>query len=165
MRIFRHDLMRKPVFGVSDQVPHKPGCTSTQDSYRLEISYLGSREIYHCGYPEADRSASLFSHVQKGGFLTTWLQCFACLPHNNAGFAICCLDSIKPNTKCQRHKSPSYVSAHVDQNCYHCIDSRIPIVSDVSGRSARRQIFMHIGTEHTRERFFVDLLTSFIYNI
>ena len=23
--------VRKPVFGVSDQVPHKPGCTATED--------------------------------------------------------------------------------------------------------------------------------------
>ena len=30
----RYDLrlvLRKPVFGVSDQVPHKPGCTATED--------------------------------------------------------------------------------------------------------------------------------------
>ena len=37
--------MRKPVFGVSDQVPHKPGCTATEDGWRLEILYLGRREI------------------------------------------------------------------------------------------------------------------------
>ena len=30
-------VVRKPVFGVSDQVPHKPGCTATEDGYRLEI--------------------------------------------------------------------------------------------------------------------------------
>ena len=24
-------VMRKPVFGVSDQVRHKPGCTATED--------------------------------------------------------------------------------------------------------------------------------------
>ena len=24
-------VMREPVFGVSDQVPHKPGCTATED--------------------------------------------------------------------------------------------------------------------------------------
>ena len=24
-------VVRKPVYGVSDQVPHKPGCTATQD--------------------------------------------------------------------------------------------------------------------------------------
>ena len=34
---FSHDVahmrlvVRKPVFGVSDQVPHKPGCTATED--------------------------------------------------------------------------------------------------------------------------------------
>ena len=33
-------VVRKPVFGVSDQVRHKPGCTTTEDSWRLEISYF-----------------------------------------------------------------------------------------------------------------------------
>ena len=37
--------MRKPVFGVSDLVRHKPSCTETEDGWRLEISYLGRREI------------------------------------------------------------------------------------------------------------------------
>ena len=39
----KHDMslvVRKPVFGVSDQVQHKPGCTTTQDGWRLEISNL-----------------------------------------------------------------------------------------------------------------------------
>ena len=30
---------------VSDQVRHKPGCTVTEDSQRLDISDLGSRRI------------------------------------------------------------------------------------------------------------------------
>ena len=38
-------VVRKPVFGVSDQVPHKPVCTVTEDGYKLEISDLESREI------------------------------------------------------------------------------------------------------------------------
>ena len=37
--------MRKPVFRISDQIPSKPGCTSTEDGWRLEILYLGRREI------------------------------------------------------------------------------------------------------------------------
>ena len=37
--------MRKPVFGVSDQVRYKPVCGATEDGYRLEISDLGSRGI------------------------------------------------------------------------------------------------------------------------
>ena len=37
--------MRRPVFGVSDQVLHKPGCTATEDGQRLEISDLGNRGI------------------------------------------------------------------------------------------------------------------------
>ena len=36
-------LVRTPVFGVSDQVPHKSGCAITEDGWRLEISDLGSR--------------------------------------------------------------------------------------------------------------------------
>ena len=37
--------MRKKVFGVSDQVQQKPGCTVTEDGERLEISGFGSRGI------------------------------------------------------------------------------------------------------------------------
>ena len=37
--------MRKPVFGVSDQVSRKPGCTTTQDGWRLEISDIAGRGI------------------------------------------------------------------------------------------------------------------------
>ena len=38
-------IVRKPVFGVSDQVPHKPGCAITEYSYGLEILDLESRGI------------------------------------------------------------------------------------------------------------------------
>ena len=38
-------VVRKPVFVVSDQVRHKPGCTATEDGQRLEISNLVSRGI------------------------------------------------------------------------------------------------------------------------
>ena len=38
-------VMRKPVFRVSDQVLHKPGCTATEKKYRLEISDIGSKWI------------------------------------------------------------------------------------------------------------------------
>ena len=36
-------VVRKPVFGVSDQVRHKPDCTATEHGYRLEISDLSSK--------------------------------------------------------------------------------------------------------------------------
>ena len=36
-------VIRKPAFGVPDQVPHKPSCTAIEDSSRLEISEFGSR--------------------------------------------------------------------------------------------------------------------------
>ena len=35
--------MRKPVFGVSNQARHNPGCLATEDGHRLEISALGSK--------------------------------------------------------------------------------------------------------------------------
>ena len=38
-------VVRKPVFGVSDQVRHKPGCTATEDDQRLEISDLERRWV------------------------------------------------------------------------------------------------------------------------
>ena len=57
-------VVRKPVFRVSDQVPHKPGCTPTEDGRKLEISDLAEGLYYLCcenkgadqlrGYPEAD---------------------------------------------------------------------------------------------------------------
>ena len=40
-------VTRKPVFGVSDQFPGKPGCTATEDGYRLEISDLGVEGLYY----------------------------------------------------------------------------------------------------------------------
>ena len=36
---------RKPVFRVSEQIRHKPGCTATEDGQRLEIPDLGRRGI------------------------------------------------------------------------------------------------------------------------
>ena len=38
-------VLRKLVFGVADQVRHKPGCTVIENDQRLEISDLGSRGI------------------------------------------------------------------------------------------------------------------------
>ena len=38
-------VVRKPVFGVCNQVRHKSGCTTTEDEYRLGISDLESRGI------------------------------------------------------------------------------------------------------------------------
>ena len=37
--------MRKPVFGVCDQVRLKPACAATETSSRLEISYVETRGI------------------------------------------------------------------------------------------------------------------------
>ena len=38
-------VARKICLRVSDQVRHKPGCTTAKDGYRLEILDLGSRGI------------------------------------------------------------------------------------------------------------------------
>ena len=38
-------VVRKQVFGVFDQVRHKPGWTATEDDERLEITDLGSKGI------------------------------------------------------------------------------------------------------------------------
>ena len=76
-------VVRKPVFGVSDQVRHKPGCTTTEDGWTLEIWDLGSERLYYLcsenkgadqlrGYRSADLRLC-FSHMQKADFLTTSL--------------------------------------------------------------------------------------------
>ena len=38
-------VARKPIFGVSDLVRHKPGCAAKENGLRLEISDLESRRI------------------------------------------------------------------------------------------------------------------------
>ena len=42
-------VVRKPVFGVSDQVRHKPGCTITEYGKRFEISDLVEEVLYYPG--------------------------------------------------------------------------------------------------------------------
>ena len=39
--------MRKPVFGVSDLVQHKPGCTATEECLRLENFLILEVEELH----------------------------------------------------------------------------------------------------------------------
>ena len=42
--------MRKPVFRVSDQVRHKPGCTAIEDGYRLKFWIKKEEGLYYlCG--------------------------------------------------------------------------------------------------------------------
>ena len=45
---FMNRVARKPVFGVSCQVLHKPGCTTTEDVKRFGILDLGSRGFVLC---------------------------------------------------------------------------------------------------------------------
>ena len=80
-------VVRKLVFGGSNKAPHKPGCTTTQDGLRLEISYIVTVAglYYLCsenkgadqlrGYREADlrlcfriRKKPVFS--RRGSYLT-----------------------------------------------------------------------------------------------
>ena len=53
--------MRKPVFGVSYQVQHKPGCTATESGMRLEISDLEEEGLYYL-YSENKGSDQLHGH-------------------------------------------------------------------------------------------------------
>ena len=53
--------MRKPVFEVSNQVPHKPGCLYTRWTTH-EILYIGSKGIV------------LSMYMQKASFLTMQLN-------------------------------------------------------------------------------------------
>ena len=64
-------VMRKPVFVVSDQVQHKPGCSATEDGKRLEISHLGTWMNRSNSVAETKAlisfavTASLVSHMQQ----------------------------------------------------------------------------------------------------
>ena len=79
--------MRSPVFGVSDLVRHKRGCTSTEDGKRLEFSDYGdrgvakSKPLISCMVNHA-ADLRLFSHMQKAGFLMTRLNCIMYLSLN-----------------------------------------------------------------------------------
>ena len=70
-------LMTKPVFGVSDQVRHEPGCATTLDGRRLEISDKEVEGLYYLCSENVDqlrssnRTANL--HMQKAGSFMTWL--------------------------------------------------------------------------------------------
>ena len=66
--------MRKPVFGVSNQVRHKPGCTTTEDDWRIEITDLGSGAKTKGLIREADLRLC-FRICKKKRFLMTELIC------------------------------------------------------------------------------------------
>ena len=59
--------MRKPVFGVSNQVRHNPGCIQPQKMARgLKFRIWVVEGLY---YPYSEKqTASLFSHMQKSCF-------------------------------------------------------------------------------------------------
>ena len=63
--------MRKLVFGVSNLVRHKPGCTVTEDDERLEISDLVSRGTVLSvkqkkgGHREADLCLFVFVYAKS----------------------------------------------------------------------------------------------------
>ena len=67
--------MRKPVFGISNQVRHKRSCAETEDGKRLaDFYHLYSKKkgLISCAVT-GQLSVSLFSHMQKAGFLMTLL--------------------------------------------------------------------------------------------
>ena len=61
-------IFRKPVFGVSNQGPHKRSCTATEFRKSKDcIIYVAKTKGLH-GYRAADLGLC-FSHMQKAGFL------------------------------------------------------------------------------------------------
>ena len=69
---------RKPVFGVSDQVIPKPGCTASEIGWRLEIR-MGL--CYLCS-ENADLRLC-FLHMQKAGFLMMPRKYFRTIYYQN----------------------------------------------------------------------------------
>ena len=72
--------MRKPFFGVSYQIQHKPSCSATEDEKRLEISYLYRKQMNRSNSVAETKglisfavTASLCSHMQKTAFFMTGL--------------------------------------------------------------------------------------------
>ena len=74
--------MRKPVFGVSDQVRHEPGCTITEYDQRFEISDLGSRGMY---YPYSEnKGADQLRGYRKADLCLCFRICINLVSHNEA---------------------------------------------------------------------------------
>ena len=53
--------MRKPVFGGSERVRHKPACSATEDGKRFEISDLGRKEIVSSMKRSSEKIKALIS--------------------------------------------------------------------------------------------------------
>ena len=79
--------MRKRVFGVSDKFRHKPGCTASENGYRLEMSDFANIEGLYYPYSEnkgADQLRSYcagdlrlcFRICKSAGFLITRLKLY-----------------------------------------------------------------------------------------
>ena len=66
--------MRKSVFGVSEQVRHKPGCKATEDGYRLDIldqdgrGIVLTKALISCAVTAQLICVFVFSHILKSGF-------------------------------------------------------------------------------------------------
>ena len=90
--------MRKPVFRVSDQVQHKPGCTTTEDVWKLEILYKEEEGLYYlcsenkgadqlCGYRTADLHLC-FCICKNQVFLMMGLKYFLCMCNSYTAFLL-----------------------------------------------------------------------------
>ena len=75
--------MRKPVFGVSDQVRHKPGCTAIEDGWSLEN--FGSRKKRDCNIYVA-KTKALISFVVTAKLICVFVFAYAksWFSHNEA---------------------------------------------------------------------------------
>ena len=87
--------MRKPVFGVSDQVRHKPGCTTTEDGWRLEILDF-NRYKKDCTIRIA-KTKALISFAVTAKLICVFVFAYAknWFSHNEAHIIIALIDCIE----------------------------------------------------------------------
>ena len=69
---------------VSDQVRHKPGCTTTEDGKRLEISDLGSRGIVLSIYIAKTKALISFAVTAKLICVFVFAYVEGCFSHDEA---------------------------------------------------------------------------------
>ena len=85
-------VLRKPVFGVADQVRHKPVCTATEDGERLEISDLESRGIVESMY--IAKTKALISWAVTAQLICSFVFAYAKsrFSHNEAELCVFAVD-------------------------------------------------------------------------
>ena len=82
--------MRKPVFGVSDQVRHKPGCRIKEDGQMLVISVSGSGGIVLWSTIRVAKTKALISFA-----VTAKLICVFVFAYAKPGFLLTRLNDLR----------------------------------------------------------------------